>query len=221
MDNVTKERGILYSGSMVRAILEDRKTHTRRVCKLNASGRVGLYGKNWHIYDPEAINACPYGISGDRLWVRETWRVGAWDHNEHRIAVDYKADGHCRREWLKVDDDEYFDRIWEQTTEDVEAAGIEHDDEGIYHWEPGQSPARWRPSIFMPRWASRLTLEIVKVRVERLKDITAEDAVAEGITDYTEENEIWTYAKLWDSINGKKYPWSSNPWVWVVEFKRL
>lgn len=77
------------------------------------------------------------------------------------------------------------------------------------------------PSIFMPRWASRITLEVVKVRVERLSDMSVEDALAEGISDYTDENEIWSYAQLWNSINSKKYPWSSNPWVWVIEFRRL
>lgn len=169
-----KERGILFSGAMVRAILEGRKTQTRRVCKLNSAGRVELLGRNWHVHDKAAVNACPYGLPGDRLWVRETW-AKPYLNCDPVYRADYKG------------------------------AGI----------------LKWKPSIFMPIGVSRINLEIVNVRVERLKDMTAADAVAEGITDYTDENEVWSYAQLWNSINGKKYPWSSNPWVWVIEFKRI
>lgn len=90
----------------------------------------------------------------------------------------------------------------------------------------------WKPSIFMPRWVSRITLEIVKVRIERLKDISTDDCIAEGVNGKMmndlcvpltegESPAYSTYRALWDSINGKKYPWSSNPWVWVIEFKRI
>lgn len=186
-----KERPILFSGPMVRAILNGRKTQTRRVCKLNAAGRVQLRGRNWHIYDPASINACPYGLPGDRLWVRETFQPA-------RGGYRYRAD------------------------------------------HPGLTTLRpWKPSIFMPRAASRITLEIVKVRIERLVDISENDAMAEGWSlgplGYSDAVELrgWPlepetidtarewYQKLWDSINGDKHPWASNPWVWVVEFKNV
>jgi hypothetical protein len=88
-------------------------------------------------------------------------------------------------------------------------------------------PCHWKPSIFMPRWASRITLEITNIRVERLQEITEEDAKAEGIENpFFASDRYWPTFKdrfetLWDSINGKTYPWSSNPWVWVIEFKKV
>lgn len=185
------ERPILYSGPMVRAILADLKTQTRRVAKLNAAGRIDQRGRDWHPENPDAVLACPYGKVGDRLWVRETWRVTGGGaplkirdlNSAYRNDLQFRADR----------DESYIDK---------------------YH-----------PSIFMPRWASRITLEIVKVRLERLQDISRGDCMAEGcpfpnMADGHPDPRQW-YAELWDSINGKKYPWSSNPWVWVIEFKRV
>lgn len=167
------ERPIIFSGPMVRAILDGRKTQTRRVVKLNASGRAQRKGRNWHLADPECVLACPYGVPGDRLWVRETWQDG---------------------------------------------------NGGIYYATDGNTAAPWKPSIYMPRWASRITLEVVSVRVERLNEIGEEDAIAEGSQCAGVPASLTNrgaFAKLWDSINAKTHPWASNPWVWVVEFKRL
>jgi len=169
---------------------------------------------------------CPYGQPGDRLWVREAWRIGAWNEDEGEIAVDYLSDNLSRREWLQVPEKDNFEKYWLQCCDDCDKAGVETDDEGKYHWEPGQSPCRIRPSIFMPRWASRITLEIVNVRVERLQDISEADAQAEGAEHYSEIDYTRgstyqaVYRALWTSINGPG-SWDANPWVWVIEFKRV
>jgi hypothetical protein len=170
------ERPIIFSGPMVRSILDGRKTQTRRVVKYKANAEEG---STVHPHE------CPFGPVGTRLWVRETWRLPAgapigW--------VDYKADD---------------DRV------------------GF----------KWRPSIFMPRWASRITLEVMGVKVERLQDISEADTMAEGV-DLS--NELYPninasykarikFMTLWNSINGKKpgRAWVDNPFVWAITFRRL
>lgn len=186
------ERPILFSAPMVRAILNGRKTQTRRIVRLNESGRVKQIGglKNWHLDDANAVQACPYGKLGDHLWVRETW-------------AEIPDDGGT---WIYRADDP--DDAWKQ-----------------------ESGVRWKSGRFMPRAASRITLEIAGVRVERLKEITDEGAKAEGVEAmaWTNGNGTLTmrytphsvFATLWDEINVKKAPWESNPWVWVIEFKLL
>jgi len=131
------ERPILFSGPMIRAILAGRKTQTRRVAKLTGAGRVKEAGshRNWHLADPDAVKACPYGTPGDRLWVRETF-----------------CDTGCQRAVYRADT-------------------------AVENWKY----RIWRPSIYMPRWASRITLEITDVRLERLQDISEADAAAEGV----------------------------------------
>lgn len=201
-----KERPILFSGPMVQAILAGRKTQTRRIvnpqpspCGLrklrpsDISGS-GLNPLKWYGADPftEAVD-CPYGSPGDRLWVRETWC--AWDTAQEDVECD-----------------------------EVEGNAARLAEMGLTRWhitykaDPRRHASRWRPSIFMPRWASRITLEIVAVRVERLQDISNEDCFAEGLpADSEKGNRTW-YGDLWETINGKG-SWDLNPWVWVVEFK--
>lgn len=168
-----KERPILFSAPMVRAILDGRKTQTRRVVKLRngqympPSEKADING--WR----QMLRNCPYGQPGDRLWVRET-HFDAKRLNEGRIL--YRADG------------------------DVSRFG-------------------WTPSIHMPRSASRITLEVTGVRVERLQDISEADAVAEGVVWEQGQTAINVFETLWESINGAG-SWDANPWVWVVEFKR-
>lgn len=217
-----KGRPIIFSAPMVRAILSGAKTQTRRIVK------------NAHMMsvDGELVPIaafCPYGQPGARLWVREAWRVGAWDESAGCVATDYKADGYCRREWLRVDDEDLFIRLRQQCIDDARAALGPAD---RYTWEPGRSPCRWRPSIHMPRWASRITLEITDVRVERLQDISEADAVAEGCKPIRpelvldglivrlERSAVDEYRQLWQSIHGPE-SWNANPWVWVIEFKKL
>lgn len=170
---------------MVRAILDGRKTQTRRVIKPQPHAAADAFawvarGKHsrWTAQkDGKAIGLwflCPYGGPGDRLWVRETWCEFIDDQGR---AVACAADG-----WAEC---------------------------------PAEDD-RWRPSIFMPRWASRITLEITGVRVERIQDISEEDAQSEGVPIPI------LFISLWDEINGNRgYGWESNPWVWVVEFKRV
>jgi hypothetical protein len=182
-----RERPILFSSPMVRAILEGRKTQTRRVI---GNGTAEDIYRRWA--DPEQSPqvvrlACRYGQPGDLLWVRETWAT---------------------------DDDKTF---WYRADGETYNAGLP-----------------WRPSIHMPRAASRITLEIVSVRVERVQDISREDARAEGLTWVAPTWGIpgiansWngdpreSFKALWNDINAKRgHGWDSNPWVWVVEFKRL
>lgn len=222
-----KERPILFSAPMVRAILEGRKTMTRRAVKNTiAESWLGV-GDPGNGFSPEFValpenHLCPYGQPGDRLWVRETWRVGAWDSDYGRIAVDYAASPELgKTPWLDVPDDDVFVRLWEQSTDDAMKANLPLDEEGSYHWEPGKAPTRWRPSIFMPRWASRITLEIKNVRVERLNEISDDDAMAEGVEHFwsTPRPAVANFWRLWESINGPG-SWDANPWVWVIEFKR-
>ena len=201
-----KERPILFNAPMVRAILDGRKTVTRRVVKPQPAGEIRrgepdfnhwIDTKYWERQNQKENRgigtrgfACPYGQpGGDRLYVRETF--GHFERNENFAPgcdVFYRADG--------------------------ESLALEP----------------WRPSIHMPRAASRITLEITSVRVERLQDIDLADALAEGISDTgalildSAGNEqggpIAEYAVLWEQINGPD-SWAANPWVWVIEFRRL
>jgi hypothetical protein len=206
-----KDRPMLYQGEMVRSILADRKTQTRRVAKLTSSGHVKEVGghRRWHPADPEAVLACPYGQPGDRLWVREAWHdnSGAYELGKSQ-PVYYRADYH----------------------------------NGAY-----DTVLRWKPSIHMPRWASRIALEITSRRLEHLQAISDADAIAEGIErgqgfpgwyrgplegdspglkESGERFKIPTsfpklaYRALWEHINGIE-SWAANPLVWVVEFKRV
>lgn len=189
---VTRERPILFSGPMVRALLAGTKTQTRRTVRL-ADGDVLHFvdGAPWlSNIDGMKKLACPYGAPGDRLWVRETWAL--LTGNGHRIV--YRADA-----------------------DPPMTCG-------------GTEPVRdmkWTPSIYMRRQHSRITLEITDVRVERLTSISEQDARAEGcfVDEAThgpcDDSARDVFTDLWDSINGKRAPWSSNPWVWAISFKRV
>jgi hypothetical protein len=205
-----RERGILFSAPMAKALLDGRKTQTRRVvrgvfkapppidadCIKDWDGgpsRLDLAPRDWEI--------CPHGVPGDRLWVRET----AWFPPP--ITIHMAREG--ADTWPKV---------------------IHGDDEADWCREHGWSH---RSSRSMPRWASRITLEITEVRVERLQSIDTTDAFAEGVGDFFRGVYFpgyleWTAARAnfrrhWDSINGKRpgCSWADNPWVWCVSFKRL
>ena len=222
-----KERPLIFTGESVRAILAGRKTQTRRVIKpqpvrdatawaiyWERANHEGQYGPSaWSLNEhvpPDVLLHSPYGVPGDRLWVRETWCEAAPEHRDvsgvrqafHRAnsAKDRGGEGEAiRQEYIRLG-----------------------------------YPYKWKSPMFMPRWASRLLLEVVAVRVERLQSITDADAKAEGASgrlvmftrwpgredpgDWTAQEE---FESAWEQINGKRHPWSSNPWVWVIEFKRI
>lgn len=207
-----EERPILFSSEMVKAILDGRKTQTRRVVKPQPELIAGdwFYRKRNMSYsmpnqgelETELLgiwDACPYGFVGGQLWVRETWKAEA--HPLAGARIRYLAGG------------------------EKDVTGIAKDNPSIkYTHKHG-----WRPSIHMPRWASRITLVITGVRVERAQDISEDDAEAEGIhllglpkeERYSHPRKhIVAFQALWDLINQKRgYSWASNPWVWVIEFK--
>lgn len=211
------ERPILFSGEMVRAIIDGRKTQTRRICKKEV--QFDTNGDPFFFVPENAIDDesfgkwvgideySPHGRVGDRLWVRENFR------------------------FLKS-----HDRQSPSSLSPISVVFYESDAVISIPCDAG----RMRPSIHMPRWASRITLEITDIRVERLQDITECDAIAEGVErvnqcgilrccgykDHTGNRGGFMHAKksfetLWDSINADRAPWSSNPWVWVIEFKRI
>lgn len=204
-----KERPILFTGPMVRAILEGRKTVTRRVVKPQPDFLGSMVDPNTPFKTLDAgLHAritCPYGEPGDRLWVREAW------------AADAQVDA------IAPSDLSQGEPIWYSADLSVRQTGCSMISKG-----------RVRPSIHMPRWASRILLELTAVRVERLQDISEEQALAEGVRgepcDHARQAcadiGCWgdtakgAFGFLWESLNGEG-SWAENPWVWVVEFKRV
>lgn len=213
-----RERPILFNTEMVQAILEGRKTQTRRIVKPQPtfSENVGC-GWKGYVYGIGSDHAetvrnftrstYPFGKVGDQLWVRETWHVEpdveGWSMNDNEPCIGwigYKAGG------SKEVTAPNFDAVQRCFPK------------GEVDWD--FLPNDWRPSIFMPRWASRVQLEIMNIRIERLNDISEDDAKAEGMIaddDYCAEE---YFSKLWNEINGwDEKGWNANPWVWVIEFK--
>lgn len=213
-----KERGMIFNGEMVRALLDGRKTQTRRIakgvegavkfcpeCDINGEDIFVALGEKDHTGMNPVLGAtsCPFGAVGDRIWVRETFQGPLFDFDlmdsyckdptpfERPEFCVYKADGAPAPEFYDADDELH---------------------------------CRWRPSIHMPRWASRILLEITNVRVERLQEITLGDICKEigcGLYDFrpaTHGFQAWE--ELWQSIYGED-SWKANPWVWVIEFKRV
>ncbi|MFK4234911.1 hypothetical protein [Pseudomonas guariconensis] len=200
-----RERPILFNGTMIRALLDGKKTVTRRVVKPQyldgpwsvkptESPRHERHSHDWWLPTGSqpyaALPPCPFGQPGDRLWVRETFAIYG-DRKQH--VIHYRAN---------------------------------------HPQHVGQKGMGYKPSIHMPRWASRILLEITDVRVERLQAITPDQAVAEGIDGeisrqhletspvrhQCREAEILGFAGLWNAMGGN---WDDNPWVWVVEFRRV
>jgi hypothetical protein len=209
------EHPILFNGPMVRAILAGRKTQTRRVVKRQSVACVeneclsacqesptGFAWQNgW-------VERCPYGQPGDTLWVRETWRplVDA----ELLDCIEYKADDtRLKPKGLTEEDGHHFDNMCEN---------IE-----VTHGKVCRQ--KWKPSIFMPRWASRITLKITDVRVQLVQEISEEDARAEGVQSQTilpgnRSSYISGYYWVWEELNNKRgFGWDSNPYVWAITFE--
>lgn len=220
---------ILFSAPMVQAILNDMKDMTRRVItNVDFQQWVNAGFTDEFIKAPEngLLEKAPIK-AGDVLWVRETWRVGAWDRTQNAICVDYASDGHADPEWKKLTKIGYYDKLSRQSSEDAYAAGIRADTNGQYKWERGHGPTRWRPSIFMPKEVARIYLRITAVRAERLQDITEEDAIREGVMGWIDEliggmTGKTRFQRLWDKLNAARgYGWDKNPWVWVYTFERI
>lgn len=215
-----KERGIIFNAEMVRAILDGRKTQTRRVMKVQPilnGNFYEVYGAGWSqgIKSVPAIpghslsSNCPFGKVGDRLWVRETWSLLG---NEDGCAVDWHDNiVFDQKNAARI----YRASCWQKPNNYGLWSIPDHD----YEFE-----GRWKPSIHMPRWASRINLEITGVRIERLSDISEEDAGEEGYPadpyPYGGRMDKWLwFRELWDSIHPEQ-SFKHNPWVWVIEFKR-
>lgn len=227
-----KERGMIFNGEMVRALLDGRKTQTRRIVKA-ADGAV-KFCKEWDINGEEifvvlgekdrtGMNpvlgaiSCPFGAAGDRIWVRETWATLG---NEDGCCDDWEGN-------LCKGDERSAARIYrascEQRPGDYGLWSIPDDAYWKPHTKEHKFEGAWRPSIHMPRWASRILLEITNVRVERLKSISDGDAVREGCSTadmMSGDCVADVFARLWASIYGAE-SWNANPWVWVIEFKRV
>ncbi|ELA3172361.1 TPA: hypothetical protein NO823_000998 [Klebsiella pneumoniae] len=245
-----KERGMIFNGEMVRAILDGRKTQTRRIMKLQPKPSKSRPGDFWfsskklesmvHVSDLAPGNSpiadyhlfiqehcCPFGAVGDRIWVRETWGV---------VSHELDEDGRIRP-WTP---DRPATVIHEMPFGNGYYSGHAiYAADGDFTWgdDDGYEDGRscWKPSIHMPRAASRILLEITDVRVERLNAISEEDARAEGIIDggclncgepepcgcaNPEPDATDAFAYLWQSIYGQEN-WNADPWVWVIEFKRV
>lgn len=221
---------------MVRAILDGRKTQTRRKMKPKpASGApegaycnpyngnfehftfwtkdnklcAGLTGNVKDRGQKTCSWKCPYGVPGDRLWVRETWNMA--DSAEELMSGEICGPSAP------------FKGV--QGTRSIDWVAVYKATSG-HKTHPVFGKALWRPSIHMPRWASRITLEIVNLRAERLNDISEEDAKAEGVVCpyppevYCEKGYPEHFKELWTAIN-RPGSWEKNPWAWVVEFKRI
>ncbi|HDK6125037.1 TPA: hypothetical protein M4204_001315 [Klebsiella quasipneumoniae] len=233
-----KERGMIFNGEMVRAILDGRKTQTRRIMAPQPADDIergifpnpeviGWKSSRRHKHGSTTAHFCHYGKPGDRIWVRETWGVVSHAFSDDGLMIDWVPDrpataihempfgnGHYSGYAIYAADGDF---TW-------------GDDDG---YEDGRSC--WKPSIHMPRAASRILLEITNVRVERLNAISEEDARAEGIIDggclncgepepcgcaNPEPDATDAFAYLWQSIYGQE-SWNANPWVWVISFKRV
>lgn len=222
---------ILFNTEMVRAILEGRKSCTRRLVKFLSGENprwTGYIKDELMLYNGKnepCIRKAPYQ-PGDVLYVRETWRVGAWDILNQMIAFDYK-DGTCG-ELTYIHDRELFERLVNQSRNDARQAKGEYN--GVdFVWEKGKSPCRWHPSIHMPKEAARIWLKVTDVRVERLKEITIDGIRNEGLSSmavYAGDMEIAMeeWKNLWNSTIKKSdinhYGWDANPWVWIIEFEQ-
>lgn len=220
--NNHKERPILFSTPMVQAILEGRKTMTRRVIKND---------KVIELKPEFALKLCPYGQIGDVLWVREAWRLTGWNFNLGRMTIEF-ADGLIT---ICPAYDPTEDNMWLlNQVEALESKGIiepSTSEPDAFVFTDKKHP--WKPSIHMPKNAARIWLRITNIKIERLHDIRSQDAIKEGIRnlciaaweDYNKpeyycSNPRNSFFSLWISINGTE-SFESNPLVWVIEFEVL
>ena len=235
-----KERPILFSAPMVRAILDGKKTQTRRVVKSSRANNAELWrrfgdepllweslvkGENG-AYEHDWFTKCPYGTVGDQLWLRESWQYANWTDDGYPF-IRFQADGVVLLR----------DNVPSEWSEQVNATWATLSELDNFMVDGIAADRRWRPSIHMPRWASRINLLIKSIRVERLNEISEDDAKAEGVEPFFSTHQSIgrdqtmttgerisdcehraSFACLWDDIHGDN-SWQQNPWVWVVEFE--
>ncbi|MEZ6854170.1 hypothetical protein [Halodesulfovibrio aestuarii] len=213
---------ILFNGPMVQAILDGSKTQTRRPVVYPAD----CLPVDWdaeeclirwenqktgeRFWKPSPI------ATGDVLWVRETWAVGAWSGEKQAIAVGYGSIREPRMEWLSVPDAKQFKRLADQSTKDA-LSSIGEDENGELRWYPGDAPTRLRRSIHMPKWACRIFLEVTNVRIQKAMDMTQEEVLAEGFDCFN------CFCRVWENIYGvflAPEAIGENPYLLVYEFKR-
>ncbi|WP_335898733.1 hypothetical protein [Klebsiella variicola] len=232
------ERGMIFNGEMVRAILDGRKTQTRRImapqpaddierCIFPNPEVIGWKSSRRHKHGSTTAHFCHYGKPGDRIWVRETWGVVSHAFSDDGLMIDWVPDRPATAIHEMPFGNGYYSGYAIYAADGDFTWG---DDDG---YEDGRSC--WKPSIHMPRAASRILLEITDVRVERLNAISEEDARAEGIIDggclncgepepcgcaNPEPDATDAFAYLWQSIYGQE-SWNANPWVWVISFERI
>jgi len=252
-----QEHPIVFGVAMVRSIMDNLKTHTRRAIHpqpgaratggywITLSSRKSEVGKYQFITDhwKEGNNVgepirSPYGMGGDRLWVKEVWRLQGWDWDDLNVLVEYKDH---EKSWHDMSPDEWQSERWTdwlitRSERILALPGVTCDEDGE-HCEWPDEIVPWQSPIFMPRWATRLLLDVVSVRVERLQDMTEADAIAEGVrswaggacfsvvfgdTEFNSPSALACYRWLWDKINGDKpgCRWADNPWVFDVCFRK-
>jgi hypothetical protein len=179
-------------------------------------------GPQWNFWtaDDRVSNSlpfvtCPF-LVGETRWVQEAWRVGAVDGDRGCIAIDYRADGHARREWLRVEDNDRFLRLWEDISRDASAGGYTRAD-GSFSWEPGQGPGRWRSASTLSQPWSRLAVQITAIRGHR-RDLFTESDYGQLLT-----TEGWLPSVAldlaWDlAYAGRGLSCAARPWVWTVGY---
>lgn len=213
-----KERPILFSGEMVKAIIAGNKTQTRRIVKPQPTGTISIKCGFVENYAGKMVFGfcnenlcwpCPYGRPGDKLWVRETWATSVACDDRPPSDMEKPGRGYGWPVWYAADG-----VVNTRRADPVPQGGIKFTTMG-----------KCRPSIFMPRWASRITLEISDIRVERLQTISDDDCIAEGcmgdeVDGADQPLPIMCYKSIWEGINGQN-SWVENPWVWVILFRKI
>lgn len=209
-------KSISFNEEMIRAILDGRKTQTRRP----------------HV-------EAKYQV-GDIVYVKEPWKIKQWYQDDGDLDIEYVVDGTVKHKSVPYEEDdsgEIFNEYWIESCDDYIEAGVPFNEENERYETPEINPCRLRPAEEMPEYASRIRLKITSIRKEKLQDITEQDAIAEGVKAYPCDHarrscsEIGCYGPtakaifidLWDSIygNDKSKQWEANPWVWVYEFERV
>lgn len=243
-----KEHPLICTPQSVAGILARIKTQTRRVITVpwhkgkrvlpyepyyvESDGHL-LFMDEYGDYHPMEEYRCPYGKPGSYLWIKEPWRVLGWDEDfsgalvGYRIGVRRWCDFPEPDYWRGQHDDHWVEWLVRETERIADLPGVaENPDTGYYEWK-GDDVIPWKSPIFMPRWASRATVKHVKVRVQRVQDISEEDAKAEGVTPDPDSIPVYgpykdAFRSVWDEINCKRgYGWDTNPWVRVLGFEPL